>query len=434
MKISYLISAFRVFAYNMKQLAKQGNKDIAEIQFEKYRDLVEYAWNDIPAYRKYWSDNGFDPSQFKSLDDVRKIPKIDKNFVREHLEDMVPNSYDRARLSLVRTGGTTGMPMQFYIDQYVARPKELAYQLWGGWHYWGHRQGRDKVVTMRGARIKDSLIRKGIYWQRNPRENGILLSSFHILEETYPLYLNKLRDYKPRFIKAYPSSIAAFCHLMRKHGDKGIEGLKGVICSSETIYDWHRSLVRETLGVEILSFYGHSEKAVCAYQNKDGNMEFHPLYGYTEFLDDQGRNITDTEGSAYVVATSFDNTYFPFIRYETDDRIDVLSDGTPMIAERILGRKQEFVYDRYGNKLPFTCNDEVIWGIEGIVAYQYVQQEKGKLELLLQVDSSFEENRVAEIIARSEEIFMNCTIAIQFVNQIEKTMSGKFRYLIQNVI
>ena len=68
------------------------------------------------------------------------------------------------------------------------------------------------------------------------------------------------------------------------------------------------------------------------------------------------------------------------------------------------------------------------------MAYQYVQQEKGKLELLLQVDSSFEENRVAEIIARSEEIFMNCTIAIQFVNQIEKTMSGKFRYLIQNVI
>ena len=100
---------------------------------------------------------------------------------------MVPESYDRTRLSLVRTGGTTGMPMNFYIDQYVARPKELAYQLWGGWHYWRHRQGLDKVVTMRGARIKESLLRKGIYWQRNLRENGIMMSSFHILEETYLL-------------------------------------------------------------------------------------------------------------------------------------------------------------------------------------------------------------------------------------------------------
>ena len=155
MKLSYLVSAFRVFAYNMKQLTKQQKEDITEIQFKKYKDLVEYAWNDIPAYRKHWSDNGFDPSHFKSLDDVHKIPKINKDFVRENLEEMVPESYDRARLSLVRTGGTTGMPMNFYIDQYVARPKELAYQLWGGWHYWRHRQGLDKVVTMRGARIKD---------------------------------------------------------------------------------------------------------------------------------------------------------------------------------------------------------------------------------------------------------------------------------------
>lgn len=434
MKLSYLVSAFRVFAYNMKQLTKQEKEDITEIQFKKYKDLVEYAWNEIPAYRKHWSDNGFDPSHFKSLDDLRKIPKINKDFVRENLEEMVPKSYDRARLSLVRTGGTTGMPMNFYIDQYVARPKELAYQLWGGWHYWRHRQGLDKVVTMRGARIKESLLRKGIYWQRNLRENGILMSSFHILEETYPLYLSKLRSYGPRFIKAYPSSIAAFCHLMKKHGDKGIKGLKGVICSSETIYDWHRTLVRETLGVEIMSFYGHSEKAVCAYQNQDGNMEFHPLYGYTEFLDENGRPVTANEGCAYVVATSFDNTYFPFIRYETDDRIDGLRDEVPKIAERIVGRKQEFVYDRYANRLPFTCNDEVISDVQGISAYQYVQHEMGKIELHLQVDGAFDHGSIVEIISRSEEIFMNCTISIKIVNEIEKTPSGKFRYLIQNIV
>ncbi len=434
MKLSYLVSAFRIFAYNMKQLTKQEKEDITEIQFKKYKELVEYAWNEIPAYRKHWSDNGFDPSHFKSLDDVRKIPKINKDFVRENLEEMLPKSYDRTRLSLVRTGGTTGMPMNFYIDQYVARPKELAYQLWGGWHYWRHRQGLDKVVTLRGARIKDSLIRKGIYWQRNLRENGILMSSFHILEETYPLYLSKLRSYGPRFIKAYPSSIAAFCHLMKKHGDKGIKGLKGVICSSETIYDWHRTLVRETLGVEIMSFYGHSEKAVCAFQDKNGNMEFPALYGYTEFLDEDGLPVNSKEESAYVVATSFDNKYFPFIRYETDDRVDVLSNSIPMLAERVLGRKQEFIYDRYGNILPFTCNDEVIWGVEGIIAYQYVQHEKGKLELYLQVDSIFENDSVSEIISRTEEIFMNCTISIKIVNEIEKTPSGKFRYLIQNIV
>jgi phenylacetate-CoA ligase len=183
-----------------------------------------------------------------------------------------------------------------------------------------------------------------------------------------------------------------------------------------------------------MSFYGHSEKAVCAYQNQDGNMEFHPLYGYTEFLDEKGCLAADDEDYAYVVATSFDNTYFPFIRYETDDRIDGLCGGMPMIAERIVGRKQEFVYDRYGNRLPFTCNDEVISDVRGIRAYQYVQNEMGKLELHLQVDGAFDHGSIAEIRSRSEEIFMNCTISIKIVNEIEKTPSGKFRYLIQNIV
>lgn len=172
MKIACLVSAVRVFFEHMVLLQKSAGTDLKEIQFKKYKRLVNHAWDTIPAYRRLWEDNGFDPSMFNSLDDVRRIPCIDKNFVRDYMEDMVSTGYDRSRLSLVTTGGTTGMPMKFYIDQYVARPKELAYQLWGGYHYWRHRQGLDRVVTLRGYRVKESLIRKKIFWQRNLRVTG----------------------------------------------------------------------------------------------------------------------------------------------------------------------------------------------------------------------------------------------------------------------
>lgn len=433
MKITCLVSAVRVFFEHMILLRKSAGTDLKEIQFKKYKGLVSHAWDTIPAYRRLWEDNGFEPSMFNSLDDVRRIPCIDKNFIREYMEDMVSTGYDRSRLSLVTTGGTTGMPMKFYIDQYVARPKELAYQLWGGYHYWRHRQGLDRVVTLRGYRVKESLIRKKIFWQRNLRENGIYMSSFHILEENYDIYIRKLRSYRPRYIKAYPSAIVALCHLMQHNHDKGLEGLEGVICSSETISDWHRKLVKEVLGVEILSFYGHSEKAVCAYQNSKGEMEFQPLYGHVEFLDDDDRSVSEKGKAASVVVTGFDNHYFPFIRYRTDDEVLVSSADIPMIASKIVGRKQQFVYDEYGNKVQFTNNDDIFHDISGILAYQFVQNKPGELIINLQVDSDYRSDVENEILYQASKIFVNFSICIKIVESIEKTQSGKFRYLVQNV-
>lgn len=137
MKVSYIISAVQVFVEHLYRLFTVKEKDnLQEMQWRKFQELVNYAWNTIPAYRKLWEKSGFHLSQLKDFEDVLKIPVIDKDFIRDNLEDLVPVNYDRNRLSLVTTGGTTGMPMKFFIDQYVARPKELAYQLWAGFHYW----------------------------------------------------------------------------------------------------------------------------------------------------------------------------------------------------------------------------------------------------------------------------------------------------------
>lgn len=220
---------------------------------------------------------------------------------------------------------------------------------------------------------------------------------------------------------------------MQHNHDKGLEGLEGVICSSETISDWHRKLVKEVLGVEILSFYGHSEKAVCAYQNSQGEMEFQPLYGHVDFLDDDDRPVSEKGKAASVVVTGFDNHYFPFIRYRTDDEVLVSSADIPMIASKIVGRKQQFVYDEYGNKVQFTNNDDIFHDISGILAYQYVQNKPGELIINLQVDSDYRSDVENEILYQASKIFVNFSICIKIVESIEKTQSGKFRYLVQNV-
>ena len=433
MKLFYYLEAIWNFFRIYIRLVFANNNHNSDEDFTRCRNLVDYAWQYIPAYRSLWTEHGFDPTMFNSLEDLKRIPIIDKNFVRDHCDSMISHTYNQKRLSVVTTGGTTGMPMKFYIDNFMARSKELAYQLWGSWYYWKHLQGIDRVVTMRGYRVPQEKIEAKVFWERNKRENGLLMSSFHILEENYDIYISKLREYKPKFIKAYPSSIVSLCTLMKRHGDVRIPGLKGIICSSENVYDWQRRLIRDVLDVDIYSFYGHSEKAVCAFQNSKKEMEFIASYGHVEFLDEQGRDVRDKGHVAAVVVTGFDNKAFPFIRYNTNDFVEVASGNDIMTASCIVGREQEFVYDKYGNKVPFTCSDEPIWGIDGIVAYQYHQREQGCLELLIQITSEFDKNSCQLILDRARLVFVNFAIDILVVPEIERTVSGKFRYLVQNI-
>lgn len=403
-------------------------------QYRHLKRLIEHAWDNVPFYRQYWEASGFNPSMFRTLDDMRLIPVVDRNMLIAHRDEFIARGTDMSRMALITTGGTTGMPMEFYIDNYTARAKEQAHQMYAAWHVWGYRQGIDRCVTLRGARISPDLIEKGIFWKKSDRDRGIVMSSFHLLDANYEAYMEKIRETRPRFIRGYPSSVVALCRLMKAHDEHGIPGLKGVLCSSETIYDWQRNLVREVLGVEIYSSYGHTEKAVWAFE-RDGELLFPPRYGYAEFVDDDFNPIKEPGATGQILATGFGLDHFPLIRYMTDDIAEVGTPrpGFPQVARRILGRKQEFVIDRKDNCVPFTCADEVFWGLDDVVAYQYVQEEPGKLTIKIQTKEKFDESHAETISKMASDMFVDFDIKIENVADIPKTKAGKFRYLIQNI-
>lgn len=428
----------RTFYKECKKLWHYGRTPecyTSSFHYEELNKIVWHAWNCIPFYKHYWSKNNFNPLDFRSLQDYHKIPIINKNTIMNYAKDMIPIDYNRSLLSLVMSGGTTGMPMNFYLNQWQARAKELSFQLWGNKYYFGHKLLLDKVAIFRGHRVKDSLIKKKIFWERSYKDHGLYFSSFHITDENYDIYLKKLRAFKPKFIKAYPSSIVALCILMKKHGDHGFPNLKGVICSSENVYEWQRVLINQTLGVEIYSYYGHSEKCVCAFQGSGNSMYFNPLYGYTEFLNDENQPINTSGLMAKVVVTGYNHDYFPLIRYDTFDYVVTGENikGVNKVADRIVGRAQEFVYDKSNNRIPFTCSDEVMWCVDGILAYQYQQDIEGLLTLKIVIDNSFNFRSFDLIKTKARKIFVNFDFKVQVVDFIPKTKNGKFRYLIQNI-
>ena len=405
----------------IKKSESMSDAEIKDLQYKKLKKIINYAWKYVPFYKQYWGQHGFSPEHFNCIADISLIPFIDKTTVRTFSDEFLSRKYSKKILTKSYSGGTTGVPTAFYLNKYFTKPREIAYSLYYYWKYYKYYRGIQKVAIIRGFRIDEQLVQRKIFWFKNKREPGLFFSSFHISEENYYYYILKLKEYSPSYIKAYPSSIVALCLLMERHGDYGIPGLKAVICSSETIYDWHRSLIKKMLGVEIYSFYGHSEKLCCAYQNKD-EMIFPPFYGYVEFqkCDD---NLFE------IVATTYEHNAFPLIRYRTSDIVEMNASH----VRKILGRKQDFVYDKNGDIRIFTCEEELFFGIDGIMAYQYVQNQMGLLELHIETNNEFSESSLTIIQKRGKECFDNIDINIELVSSIPRTSSGKFRYLIQNI-
>lgn len=425
------VRRFLSFKSSLKKYEKLSSEDIVNFQFEKLANLIRYAWEHVPFYRKLWDENGFNPKDLKKIEDIRRIPIIDRKDIIENLNDLVPSEYDKTLLSLVTTGGTSGMPMKFYINNYIARAKEMAFLNYG-YRKYAYLSSIERVAIFRGLRVKESLIKRNCFWRFSYIQRGLVFSPFHLTRSNFYYYITKLRSYKPTVIRAYPSTIVELCLLMKDAKEPPIKSLKKIVCSSENISLWQRELIKEVLGVEVWSLYGHSEKCVIGFQVEETRMFFHPFYGITEFLLPDSRPASKGE-LAEVVVTGFDHDYFPLIRYRTNDLVEVWKSDSfsEMVASSIVGRNQDFVIDMNGNKIQFTNHDEPFWELEGILAYQYIQQKKGELILRLQTEENYDSMKDQILLQEIKKIFINFEISIIHVDEIEKTERGKFKYLIQ---
>lgn len=78
-------------------------------------NLLDYVWKNVPAYRLFLEQKGFDRKQIKTIEDFRLLPATDKDsYLRAYsLADLIPNG-DMSRITTVSaTSGSSGEPFFF---------------------------------------------------------------------------------------------------------------------------------------------------------------------------------------------------------------------------------------------------------------------------------------------------------------------------------
>lgn len=403
-----------------------------EYQLEELKKTIINAYENVPYYKELFDNNNIDAYQIKDFKDIKKIPYLTKDIIRENIDKLYNINYPKYKIEYKTTGGSTGLPMGLYQDKFYTRKIEQAFvsQMWSRVGY--NINKKNKIAYLRGFNIKGEYEKNGKH---------LVLNSFLLTEDNFKNYLKYIEEFNPDFINGYPSAIYLLANYIIESGiNIRVPSLKAILLTSENIYDFQRNTIEKAFGKRTYSFYGHTERSCIGGECEESRCyHLQPEYGYTELINSNGEE-SKTEGElAEIVCTSFINPVMPFIRYRTQDiavnTLDKCTCGRNYkLIKKVEGRAQDFIFDKGGNVKTFICQDEPLWKVkEKIVAYQYKQSEYGVLKLNIQKKESFNNDDIKSIHDSFVNIFKGFNLEIQFVNKIEKSKSGKFRYLIQDI-
>ncbi len=405
---------------------------IREWQVERLKQILRYAYENVPGYRQLYENAGVSPEDFRSIEDLRIFPRVEKSLIQANLPAFTSKSVAPRDLKYLTTGGSTGVPLGFYhtpVNQWM----EDAF-LHTGWERVGWLPDQ-KTIMLRGW-FQGTPQKK--YWY-NPVRRELHLSIYYLTVETYAEYFQLATRFAPLFIQAYPSAISLFSQFILEKGDVGALNPRVIILGSETIYPWQKDLIRRAFPTSrIFAHYGHTEQAGlghwCEYTD---HYHFWPFYGYLELLDSQGNPVPQGE-TGEIVVTSFWNYGTPWIRYRTGDLGILAGDSCPAcgrhfpIVSNIEGRVQEFLISKRGRIVSFTALNVHNDLFDKVWQFQFYQDTPGKVILKLVPRAEFTERDLSRIqretFLKLGEDFLLETIC---VDRIPVTPRGKFKVIEQ---
>ena len=387
-------------------------------------------------YRGIFDRAGLDPRTL-TFDGFASLPRLDRDTLRQSSALMCRVRPDAAGVDYVTTGGTSGKPLQFYIDG-DRSPIEYAH-LVSGWTRAGFSLGTPLAV-FRGRIVKPT--RSGLHHEYERPLRQHFYSSFHLNDEQLSRAIAHLRGIGRCFLQVYPSSAAALARYIQRAGIEPPANVMGLLAESEILYPDQRRLIEGVFGRRVFSSYGLTEKVAAAAGCEHSN-DYHvwPTYGYVELLDEHGSNVTTPGQRGEITATGFINTVMPFLRYRTGD-------FATFVAPRCeaCGREQLVLRDIRGHRVQETLvaadGSEISWTalnmhddtFDRVTRFQFLQEEPGRAVLRLVPAAGFGPADAARIRERlAAKIAGRIDVSYVVVDDVALSTSGKAIYVDQRI-
>ncbi|MFX0198873.1 MAG: hypothetical protein ACFFCW_22360, partial [Candidatus Hodarchaeota archaeon] len=206
---------------------------IEEWQLNRLREIVKYAYGNVPGYHSLYRAAGVKPKDIETLSDIKILPFVTKEMIRDNLEEFTSKAVPKGKRIYGTTGGSTGIPFGFYHTISDEIMEKAFMHL--GWERAGWDLG-DSCAILRGAFVGS----EERYWDFAPDEKELLLSTYYLTEKSYDKYISKISEFRPVHLKGYPSAVTILADLILEKEDVGRINFKAILLGSENIYEWQK--------------------------------------------------------------------------------------------------------------------------------------------------------------------------------------------------
>lgn len=360
--------------------------------------------------------------------DITSLPILRKSDVISNRQRMITASSNLNQLLQGKTGGSTGKPVSFYYDvSSIEIMLAGAYRCytWAGWrpgekvlHFWGAKQD-----VKLGNRLRNILST----WITSENTIGV----YDYTEEQLKLWVDGILDYRPAIVQGYASILAQLAKYILDTSTAISINIKAVFSTAEVLYPWQRHLIEKAFSCKVFNQYGSREIPNIACECSHGNLHTFTDMAYVESI------IEDNENK--LIVTSLSNFAMPFIRYEIGDlgklREGECECGSPFpLMEMGLCRSNDMVVTKSGKNIYPSYFIHLLDGINGIEQFQFVQENYNRIVLNISISGMFEDQVFNDVKSRvKNDIDPDMELSINVVNDIDRTISGKYRYVINNI-
>ncbi len=401
---------------------------LREIQRRRLLDLLQSALRHVPYYRDLLAGLRAAAEDFRSEADLRRLPVLSKEILREQGSRLLDERVDVASLLRNSTGGSTGTPVNFYQSRAYWRMGFAA--MWRAWLLFpgldlGARRfrfwGADRDEPHRALRVVGRLL-----------FNEIFLNSFGATTRDLDWALDRIETSSIKLLIAYVSSAELLARRAREAGRR--IRIPSIVTSAEALSGEQRGLLQETFGARVYNAYGCRE--VGAIAQECGAADGLHVNTETQWVELEPLDPARPDGPCRILVTHLHNSVMPLLRYDLGDSVaksdlrwDRCACGRSLPRmDTVTGRVSDIILSPHGGMVHGEYFTHLFYNQEAVKAFQIHQLDRKRLMIRIVPGGEYSDSfvrRVEQWIRRDHGF---SEVVVELCDAIQPDPSGKLRF------
>jgi phenylacetate-CoA ligase len=400
----------------IKRMNAWSSAEIEKWQFDKLQTLLNQAYFHTVYYREVFDNLGLKPSDIKTFDDLKQLPILTKDIIRARFNDLVPDNQKNFKHRLASTGGSTGTPFKYVIDEntwgYTTANKIFSFR------QTPYRFG-DMYISIGSASLFPVNKKSFVHEIYHRLRNTIPLNGMNMDDETCEKFLQIIKKYKVKYIYGYSSAIYLLASYCRKNG-YNIK-MNAIFTTSEKLTDEYREVIENTWKTKVMNCYGARDGGLTCYEINSGSFNI----GYNSFCETkEGRAGEASE----ILCTDLLSMAFPLIRYQVVDEVILSKDKVKyngqMISE-LIGRTSDIIRFANGHQLT-SAGFTIMFRAFPVKAYRIIKKDDYTLKIEIQKLENYTDDEEALIIqTMKKHAGEDINIEIEYKDEFQPLANGK---------